>query len=255
MTTPNAFRCPHCGHSILDQESSSGELLSYIELLESFSLVPAIRRRMLREGSEFVSDLCSLPVLVAKMDHYINLVNQHTASISDRARPEIHAGLLNRVLGAIIPVIDQRGGSILELGQESILAAWVSPVFEDAFTRAVSTALEMQEVLLRLGEKQAKSQDFALRIGIASGFVYAGTIGTSTCRSFTVIGPAVIEAARLSDVAEPSQTLVDHNIYKWTKDAIIYEQPITKSGLAEPVQSQYYVALREKVVSAQEKAR
>lgn len=115
--------------------------------------------------------------------------------------------------------------------------------------------MEIQGTLLRLEEEHINSQNLALKIGVTWGRVYAGTIGTSTRQSYTVIGPPVVEAARLSNVAEPGQTLVDHNIYKWTKDAIIYEQPITKSKLAEPVQSQYYVALREKVASAQEKAR
>jgi hypothetical protein len=246
-TTSDVLHCPHCGHSISDQESSSSELLSYIEQLESFVLMPTSRRKELREGSMFVSDLLLLPVLVARTDHYVNLVTQHTADVSDWERAEMYADLLNQALGMIVPIIDQRSGSILELGHASILAAWGFPLFEDGFTRAVSTALEIQEALLKLGEELIKSGDLALKIGIARGWVYAGTIGTSTHQSFGVYGPVVIEAASLSDIAKPGQTLVSHTVYERTKDEIVYDQMPAKSQPTErDIGSECYLALRRK---------
>jgi class 3 adenylate cyclase len=247
VPSTDSLQCPHCGHFVSDQESSSSELSSYIEQLESFSLMPTSRRKALRKGSESISDLRLLPVLVARTDHYADLVNQHAVDVSDMEKAEMYADLLNQALRVIIPIIDQRGGAILELGHASILAAWGFPVFEDGFTRAVSTALGIQEALLRLGEEQAKSQDFALKIGIARGYVYAGTIGTSTHQSFGVFGSVVIEAARLSHAAEPGQTLVSHTIYKWTKDVIVYKQfALEGESAAQDIQPQPYLALRRR---------
>jgi len=248
--TRDTFHCPHCGHSISGQEPSTRELFSYIEQLESFALMPTIWRKMLREGSDFLNQHRLFAVLVARMDHYINLLDQCTADTLVKEKAEMYAELLNRVLEAIIPIIDQRGGSILELQPESILAAWGIPLSEDDFTKAVSTALEIQERLLSFQEEHADDRDFALKIGIAGGFMYVGTIGTSNHRSFAIIGSSAIKAARLSVIAEPGQTLVDQSIYKWTEDVIVYEQPTTKSEFAESgIQPQHYVALKERIAS------
>jgi class 3 adenylate cyclase len=245
-TTPDAFHCPHCGRSISDQETSSSELFSYIEQLESFARIPVSLQEALRTGKNIMASLRLLPVLVVRMDHYFNLVNQHATNVLDKERAEMYASLLNRALRVIIPIIDQGSGFILEFGYGRLSAVWGSPMLDDEFTKAVSTALEIQEILLKL-EELAGGRDFALKMGIADGWVHAGTIGTSTHQNFSIIGPPVIEAARLSDVAEPGQILVSHAIYERTKDEIVYKQLVPKSKLAvQDIQPQHYLALCRK---------
>jgi class 3 adenylate cyclase len=178
-------------------------------------------------------------------------VNQYTANepekVRARVRAEEYAHLLDQALGEIIPIIAQRGGYIFGLGHASISAAWAFPMFEDMFTRAVPAALQIQEALLKLGEEPIKSEDLAVKIGITGGWVCAATVGTSTHQSFGVYGPVVIEAASLSDIAEPGQTLVSHTIYERTKDEIVYDQVPGKSQSTErDIGSEYYLALRRR---------
>ena len=113
------------------------------------------------------------------------------------------------------------------------MAAWGVPVTLDDFTKAVSTALEIQRILLGIWIGQAADGDLALKIGVAGGPVYMGTIGAPTHQSFTVIGPARFRAIQLSDIAKSGQTLVDQAIYRITHDTISYEQLGTKIELAE----------------------
>jgi hypothetical protein len=73
-TTSEVLHCPHCGHSISDQESSSSGLLAYIGQLESYARLPAGLLERLRAGRDYIDSLYMLPVLVARMDHYASLV-------------------------------------------------------------------------------------------------------------------------------------------------------------------------------------
>jgi class 3 adenylate cyclase len=202
----------------------SEQLASYVESLESFARLPLTIRESFRraDGPRFIHEYRPLSILVARMDHYANLVDQDCPLISKPVRAEAHVQVLNKALEKIIPVIDQGGGCILELRPESILAIWGSPASLDDPTRAVSSALAVQRVLLELRAGRNDNPESGLRIGIAAGQVYMGTIGTATHQSYVVLGPPVTRAARLSAIAEPGQTLVDHRVYKYTKNVITY---------------------------------
>lgn len=121
VTTPGVFHCPHCGHSISGQEPPLRKLFFCTEHLESFAHLPINLREMLREGQCLWKELRPIAVLVAKMDHYVSLIGQHTVDVSNNLRLEIHARLLNRVLEAIIPIIDKEMALFLNSG---LKASW-----------------------------------------------------------------------------------------------------------------------------------
>jgi len=76
-----------------------------------------------------------------------------------------------------------------------------------------------------------------LYIGIASGRVFAGTVGAPLRKRYTTIGAAVNRAARLMQTATSGQILADQNTVALSSRVIAYTSlpPVTLKGMAEPV--------------------
>jgi hypothetical protein len=237
--------CPHCGRPISGQETTSLELSAYVEQLRPYTLMPSAIQEILRQQGRISDDHRLLAILVIKMDYWAELIEQHTqhltASSKDRLINEVYANFLNRSFETLIPVIERTSGSVLELWSGGTLAVWGIPASVTFFAEAVTSALEMQRVQLRWQETSDPDLSTGLKIGLAGGQVYVGAIGTHRHRSYTVVGPAVTRAIRLSEIAEPGQTLVDHTVYEETKDTVLYERPNVELATTS-IQSQYYMA-------------
>lgn len=80
---------------------------------------------------------------------------------------------------------------------------------------AVQAARDIQQAVKALrGSRFSHHKELkGVGIGMASGFVALGIVGTSTRRSFSAIGHTVNPAARLESQAQPGQLLVDENCY------------------------------------------
>ena len=80
---------------------------------------------------------------------------------------------------------------------------------------AVQAARDIQQAVKALrGSRFSHHKELkGVGIGMASGFVALGIVGTSTRRSFSAIGHTVNLAARLESQAQPGQLLVDENCY------------------------------------------
>ena len=103
----------------------------------------------------------------------------------------------------LLPGIDQRGDEMMVL--------FGSPVaHEDDPIRAVRAAMEMQEALETINERHTARglPPFEIGIGINTGEVVAGYIGSSQALEYTVIGDPVNTGSRLCSLAKPGQTLI-----------------------------------------------
>jgi adenylate cyclase len=99
---------------------------------------------------------------------------------------------------------------------------------------AVLCALEMQSEGKRFSAQQEAKGLPALPmgIGINTGPVVAGNIGSSTKMEYTVIGDEVNIAARKQGIAQPGEVLISENTYRIIADAVNVTQlePITFKG-------------------------
>ncbi len=112
--------------------------------------------------------------------------------------------LLNRYLGAMQQAIDAEGGTVIEFVGDAIVAVFNAPSDQsDHADRAVRAALGMREAMQRVNEvsthevEQAGFEQLRHRIGVHTGTVVAGSIGSLTRLKYTVIGDAVNVAARI----------------------------------------------------------
>lgn len=114
--------------------------------------------------------------------------------------------LLNRYFDRMARVIVDAGGLVNKLGGDSLLAVFGSPLNpdKDHAADAVRAAQEMERALADFNEDQRRAflPEIMIGIGIASGDIVAGNVGSSAKLEYTVIGDAVNVASRLQDLTK-----------------------------------------------------
>ena len=127
---------------------------------------------------------------------------------SEGKEPEEVVEKLNEFFAVATDVVLDHGGYIDKFIGDSVLAVFGIPVSRDDHLRiCIEAAVEMQR---RLGEASRNGNFFlhSVGIGIASGVVVAGNIGSQVKMEYTVIGDSVNIAAYVKNIARPGEILV-----------------------------------------------
>jgi Adenylate and Guanylate cyclase catalytic domain len=106
---------------------------------------------------------------------------------------------------------------------DGILSLFGDPIpFEDHAERAVATAFEMQHHLhaIRGSWLLERGEDLNVGIGISTGYVTVGNIGSATRTEYTVIGNHINLASRLATNAEAQQILVSERTLAAVRDHV-----------------------------------
>lgn len=127
-------------------------------------------------------------------------------TISESLSPEDLAAYINEYLTTMSLVIrEQHGGTLDKYIGDAIMAFWGAPVADPEHARkAVLAALRMQREARALNEKfKAKSwPTFKIGIGINSGVMRVGDMGSQIRRAYTVMGDAVNLGSRLEGITK-----------------------------------------------------
>ena len=102
---------------------------------------------------------------------------------------------------------------------DGLMAIFGAPMErEDDAERAILAAKEMKKQLaVMLGQKGNFKKKFNIRIGINTGRVVVGNIGSLIRMEYTVIGDPVNIASRLESIAKPNQILIGEETFKAVK--------------------------------------
>lgn len=125
-------------------------------------------------------------------------------AMSEKLDPEEVREIMNQCFGLLSQVVYDHGGIVDKYVGDCLMALFGVPVArEDDALRAVQAGLKMQPVLAAFGEELARTRGFSLsmRIGINSGLVVAGDVGSTQRSEFTVMGDSVNTASRIEHEA------------------------------------------------------
>lgn len=136
---------------------------------------------------------------------------QGFTSISERLSPQDLTALLNDYLTAMTDIILSEGGTIDKYEGDAIIAFWNAPLdVPDHALRAVRAALRCGRKLIELrpGFKERTGRDIYARIGINTGAVVVGNMGSSQRFDYTFLGDAGNLASRLEGINKQFGTYV-----------------------------------------------
>lgn len=133
-------------------------------------------------------------------------------SMSERMEPEELVDLLNQYLTEMTEIVFKNGGTLDKYIGDAIMVFFGNPIpYEDHAERAVRTALEMRARLAELQPRWVAGDAALLNIGvgITTGYVTVGNIGSPARLEYTVLGNQVNLASRLADSAQGGQILIN----------------------------------------------
>ena len=169
-------------------------------------------------------------------------------SYSEVKEPEDILENLNEYLEIATQAILDYGGYIDKFVGDAVLGVFGVPVFfENHKERAVRAAFELQKKVLI---KSIGGNDLlkSIGIGINSGIVVSGNVGSQIKMEYTVIGDSVNVASRLNGLAGPGEIIISKNIYEQLEDMLEVEPLLPKKikGISAPVETYKLLNIKEK---------
>jgi adenylate cyclase len=125
--------------------------------------------------------------------------------------------MLNEYFELMVQVAFKHEGTVDKFVGDEIMVLWGAPFgHEDDAARAVRAAVDMQEALVKFNTERTAQGESAIDIGIGlnTGELVAGYIGSSLTMSYSVIGDVVNTAARLCSAAKAGQVIISEDTYK-----------------------------------------
>jgi class 3 adenylate cyclase len=170
--------------------------------------------------------------------------------MAERLDPEEYAEIMDGAFDVLIGPITRYEGALARLMGDGILAFFGAPIaHEDDAERACRAGLEIiegaREYAVRLEEERAIA-GFNVRVGIHTGLVVVGEVGSDLRVEYTAMGDAVNLASRMETAAEPGTVLITEDTQRLIAPLFETEalRPMEVRGKTEPVPVHRVLALR-----------
>ncbi|MDC4205053.1 MAG: adenylate/guanylate cyclase domain-containing protein [Candidatus Manganitrophus sp.] len=162
-------------------------------------------------------------------------------SMSERLAPEEIVSMLNEYFTVMVDIIITHEGNLDKFIGDAMMAIFGAPLrHPDDPLRAVRTAVDMQRALLELNEERDRrgAEAIYIGIGIATGDVVAGNIGSEKRMEYSVIGDEVNLAARIQSKSGKQKILICPETFKAVQGEMktIPLEPVMLKGKSHPVQ-------------------
>ncbi len=159
--------------------------------------------------------------------------------ISEKMDTQELVGVLNRYLSVIIKTTLQYDGMVNKFGGDSIMAVWNTPVeCRGHALSATMAAIRTQQALKELPDRIKDLPRIEFGIGINTGIVVAGNMGSSDRLEYSVIGDAVNTASRLAGATPGGKVWVGSSTFDLIHDEVVARplEPLSLRGKREAIQ-------------------
>ena len=146
---------------------------------------------------------------------------------------------MDKYLSEMTKIIHQYDGTLNKIIGDGLLVFLGDPIaMDDHARRAVMMAIDMQKAVVELrNDWHQYGYELEIGIGINTGYMNVGNIGSDSHKDYTVIGNQVNVASRLVALAKPGQILISQRTYSRVKDFVNVksEGEIKVKGIHNPV--------------------
>jgi adenylate cyclase len=161
-------------------------------------------------------------------------------SMSEKMEPQEVQQLLSEYFTEMTRILFKHGGTLDKFMGDAVMAFFGNPEPQpDHALRAVLMALEMQEAVGRLNQKWTAEgrRTIGVGMGIDTGDVTVGNLGSKDFLDYTVIGDHVNLACRLEQNAKADEIIITQATYDEVKTAVEVEamEPMRVKGKSEPI--------------------
>ena len=150
-------------------------------------------------------------------------------SISESLPPEKVVEMLNRYFEVMIKIIGKYRGTIGDFIGDGLMVLFGAPIGgEDDSRRALLCSIEMQQAMAGINESASEVglPEIEMAIGVNTGEVVAGNIGSAERVKYSVVGNAVNLAARIESFASGGQILISEATLKDIGEGVVVENKL-----------------------------
>lgn len=182
VNPPNALFCARCGRAL--------------------SLPQPVEKAAAQTERRFVT------ILFADLSGF--------TALSETLDPEAVRDIINACFERLVPIVEEHQGVIDQFIGDALVALFGAPIaHENDPAQACHAALAMMDVIGQVNIE--RGLDLGLHIGINSGTVVSGSVGSRARQQYSVLGDAVNMAARLQDAAERGEIFVGAESMRLTR--------------------------------------
>ncbi|MEJ2350541.1 MAG: adenylate/guanylate cyclase domain-containing protein [Anaerolineales bacterium] len=239
---PGAKFCDNCGHKLDGGEEAPVEALPARSPISRFipkelaSKLESARADHAMEGERRVVTILFCDV-------------KGSTQAAEQLDPEDWTEIMNGAFEYMIQPVYQYEGTVARLMGDALLAFFGAPIaHEDDPQRALLAGLGIVNGMrdYRAQVKQDWGIDFDVRVGINTGLVVVGAVGSDLRMEYTAMGDATNLAARMEQTAEPGTVQIAEDTYRLVASLFEFEDlgGVQVKGKAEPVQSYRVLGVR-----------
>lgn len=144
-------------------------------------------------------------------------------ALSSQLPPQDVIDIINRYLKCMVDIITRYRGTVNEIEGDGILTFFGAPVSaRDDHERAVACAIEMQNTMKTFNEEQKRLSlpELRMGIGINSGDVVVGNIGSEKRAKYCAIGSPINTAYRIESYTIGGQVLISPSTFERVRDIV-----------------------------------
>lgn len=215
--------CLYCGATLAPTLLSGRPSLDGLALIRKY-IPHDLAERILTAGRQIESERRQVTILFADVTGF--------TTMAEKLDPEEVSAVLNDCFAGLVSAVVQYEGTIDKFIGDGIMAIFGAPLaHENDPERAVRCALDMIVEISLYNERRGSElpAPLGLHIGLHSGMVIAGNVGSDLRMDYSVVGDTVNLAARLVEIAPKGEIYLSSETYKLVADVVVTEGPFSVS--------------------------